>query len=35
MYILEATPRREIGKASEAIDSRTIIYSDSEVLFPP
>jgi hypothetical protein len=35
MYILEATPRREVGQASEAIDSRTIIYSDSEVLFPP
>ena len=35
MYILEATPRREIGQAGEAIDSKTIIYSDSEVLFPP
>ena len=35
MYILEATPRREVGQAKEAIDSKTIIYSDTEVAFPP
>ena len=35
MYILEATPRREIGQAKEALDSKTVIYSDSEVAFSP
>jgi hypothetical protein len=35
MYILEATPRRIVGQAKEAIDSKTLIYSDSEVAFPP
>ena len=35
MYILEATPRRQLGQATEALDSKTIIYSDSEVAFPP
>jgi hypothetical protein len=35
MYILEATPRRVVGQAKEAIDSKTLIYSDSEVAFPP
>jgi hypothetical protein len=34
MYIVEATPRREIGQANEAIDSKTLIYSDSEVAYP-
>jgi len=35
IYIIEASPRREVGQAKEAIDSKTIIYSDSEVAFPP
>jgi hypothetical protein len=35
LYILEATPRRQVGQATEALDSKTIIYSDSEVAFPP
>jgi hypothetical protein len=35
MYIVEATPRRIRGQAREAIDSKTIMYVDSEVAFPP
>jgi hypothetical protein len=33
MYIVEATPRRD--KIREALDSRTIIYMDSEMWFEP
>jgi hypothetical protein len=35
IYVLSAEPRREVGQAGQAIDSKTIIYSDSEVAFPP
>jgi hypothetical protein len=35
IYVLSAEPRREIGQANQAIDSKTLIYSDSEVAFPP
>ncbi len=35
MYIVEATPRREIGQASGALDKQTLIYLDSEVWFEP
>jgi hypothetical protein len=33
-YVLEATPRREIGQASGALHSKTVIYTDSEVQYP-
>jgi hypothetical protein len=35
MYVVEATPRRDIGEASGALDSRTVVYLDSEVWFEP
>jgi uncharacterized protein DUF1329 len=35
MYIVEATPRRDIGQAGGALDKRTVIYLDSEVWFEP
>lgn len=35
MYVVEATPRREIGQASGALDKRTVIYLDSEAWFEP
>ena len=35
LYILEATPRRERGGAMGAIDSKTIVYIDSELWFEP
>jgi hypothetical protein len=35
LYILEATPRRERGQANGAIDSKTLIYIDSELWFEP
>jgi hypothetical protein len=35
MYVVEATPRREIGQASGALESKTIIYLDAEVWFEP
>jgi hypothetical protein len=34
LYVLEVTPRREIGAAPSTLDSKTIVYSDSEVLYP-
>ena len=34
MYILEAAPRRELGEATGALHSKTVIYSDSEVMWP-
>jgi hypothetical protein len=34
MYLLEATPRRERAEASEALHSKTVIFSDSEVMYP-
>jgi Protein of unknown function (DUF1329) len=34
LYMLEVTPRWEIGQARSTLDSKTIIYSDSEVLYP-
>jgi len=34
MYLLEATPRREVGQAGGALHSKTVIYSDSEVSYP-
>ena len=34
VYVLEVTPRRQIGQASSTLDSKTILYSDSEVLWP-
>jgi hypothetical protein len=33
-YVLEATPRREVGQASGALHSKTVIYTDSEVQYP-
>jgi|YelNatPaOPRAMG01_1025707.scaffolds.fasta_scaffold00691_3 hypothetical protein len=35
VYIVEATPRRKVGKAGGALDSKSIVYIDSEVWFPP
>jgi hypothetical protein len=35
MYIVQAMPRRIPGKASGALDSRTVIYMDSEMWFEP
>jgi len=35
MYVVEATPRRDVGQASRALDSRTVVYLDSEVWFEP
>jgi Protein of unknown function (DUF1329) len=35
MYIVEATPRRQIGEAGNVLDKDTIIYLDSEVWFEP
>ncbi|HSR57009.1 MAG TPA: DUF1329 domain-containing protein, partial [Candidatus Binataceae bacterium] len=35
MYVVEATPRRERGAASGALQSKTIIYMDSEMWFEP
>jgi hypothetical protein len=35
MYVVSAEPRREVGQANSAIDSKTMIYVDSEVAFPP
>jgi hypothetical protein len=35
MYVVEATPRRDIGEAGGALDSRTVVYLDSEVWFEP
>lgn len=34
MYMLEATPRRGLGEANQALHSKTIIFSDSEVMYP-
>jgi hypothetical protein len=34
MYVLEATPRHQVGQASGALHSKTIIYSDQEVMYP-
>jgi hypothetical protein len=35
MYVVEATPRRERGAAEGALQSKTIIYMDSEMWFEP
>ena len=35
MYIVEAAPRREMNEAKYAIDSKTLIYMDSEGWFEP
>jgi Protein of unknown function (DUF1329) len=35
MYIVEATPRREIGQAPDALEERSIVYLDAEVWFDP
>ncbi len=35
MYVVEATPRRDLRQASGALDKRTVIYLDSEVWFEP
>ncbi len=35
MYIVEATPRREIGQAGGALEGRSIVYLDSEAWFEP
>jgi hypothetical protein len=35
MYVVEATPRRDIGQAAAALDARTLVYLDSEVWFEP
>ncbi len=35
VYIVEATPRRKLGKAGGALDSKSVVYIDSEVWFPP
>ncbi len=35
MYVVEATPRRDLGQAPEALDKRTVVYLDSEVWFEP
>ncbi|HYR80404.1 MAG TPA: DUF1329 domain-containing protein, partial [Candidatus Dormibacteraeota bacterium] len=34
LYVLEVTPRWETGQIRSTLDSKTIIYSDSEVLYP-
>ncbi|HSR56860.1 MAG TPA: DUF1329 domain-containing protein [Candidatus Binataceae bacterium] len=34
MYVVEASPRRDIREARGALDSKTVLYSDSEVLYP-
>jgi hypothetical protein len=35
MYIVEAMPREGIGKAGNVLDSKTLIYMDSEMWFEP
>ena len=35
MYVVEATPRRDIGQASGALDKRAVVYLDGEVWFQP
>jgi len=34
MYIVEATPRRVIGQAGGQLYSKTVLYLDSEVMYP-
>ncbi len=35
MYVVEATPRRERGAAEGALQSKTLVYMDSEMWFEP
>ncbi len=35
MYVVEATPRRDRGAATGALQSKTLVYMDSEMWFPP
>lgn len=35
MYIVEATPRRDLGQARGAIHGKTVMYMDSEIMFTP
>ncbi len=34
-YIVEATPRHKAGTAGDALDSKSVLYIDSECWFPP